>query len=132
MALFNNYADKIKNASFNGASYTFPTSIEIELSTTTPVADGTNITEPSGNNYSSVTKTANTTNFPTCSNGAALSNGTAITFPVPSGSWGTITHVVLKDHSGNLIAFQALTTSKTPGSGDTVEFAAGALTIDLN
>lgn len=67
--------------------------------------------------------------------GGQTSNNSAITFNVPSASWGTVTHWFLIDSatvgSGNLLFCAALTASKTINSGDTVSFASGALTVTV-
>lgn len=131
MPLFNALSNSLENALHRGASYTFPTSLKFKLSTTTPSADGTGITEPSGNNYAAVTVTANTSNFNAASGAGGTANTNAIVFPTPSGSWGTITHLVVTDQADGLLWYQALTTPKTPASGDPVEFAASAYTFSL-
>jgi hypothetical protein len=58
-------------------------------------------------------------------------NTGAITFPTAGASWGTISHVGIRDLSagGNLLYHGALTTPKAVGAGDTFSFAAGALDI---
>ncbi|HOW49327.1 MAG TPA: hypothetical protein P5024_11490 [Burkholderiaceae bacterium] len=64
--------------------------------------------------------------------GGQTSNNSAITFsPNPSAGWGTVTHIGLMDSltSGNMWVCVALGTSKTINSGDTVQFASGALTV---
>lgn len=61
------------------------------------------------------------------------SNTSAINF-VSSGDWANITHVGIFDAStaGNLLWHGALTTARDPASGDTIQFAAGALVLTLN
>lgn len=63
-------------------------------------------TEVSGNNYSRIAATNNTTNFPSASNGSKT-NGTALTSAVSSGSWGTIVGIGFFDAStgGNMWAY---------------------------
>ena len=63
--------------------------------------------------------------------GGVTSNNAVITFPSPSAGWGTVTHFFVADAASgsNIIVCQALTTSKTINSGDTVTFPAGTLTI---
>jgi len=61
-------------------------------------------------------------------------NGTAITFPTATGSWGTILSAYIVDSAtygaGNVLYGGDLATSKTVGTGDTVSFAAsGGLTV---
>lgn len=110
-------------------AYTQPTNICVGLSTADPGDDGSGLAEPSGNNYSRVTH--NTWN---AAAGGAATNDGAISFPNPSGSWGTVTHVCLFDAAsgGNLLMSGALDSSKSIGSGDTVQFADEALTVSLN
>lgn len=89
--------------------------------------------EVSGNNYSRVAVTRNQTNFP-ASSGGAISNGTAITFPQASGSWGTVTQVAIFDAAttGNTLAWGDLTVAKAVGANDTLSFAIGDLDITLS
>jgi len=53
------------------------------------------------------------------------------TFVTPTGSWGLVTHFGIFDAvtAGNLLYWNALTSSQTISSGNTVSFAAGALTV---
>lgn len=124
--------NKLLDHAFGGSDYTRAATLYIGLSTTTITDAGGNITEPSGNNYSRVSVTNNSTNFPAAS-GGAKSNGTAITFPQASGSWGTVTDFFISDASsgGNILGYGALTTSKAVTNGDTVSFAIGDLDITL-
>lgn len=102
-----------------------PATLYCAVSTTTPVSAGTNFTEPSGNGYARVAVTNNATNFPNASS-KTKNNGTDITFPTATGSWGTITWAGWYDASsgGNLLAAGPLTSSKTIGTGDTLKFSA--------
>lgn len=64
--------------------------------------------------------------------GGQTSNNAAITFPAPTASWGTITHMGIYDAStaGNLLYWAALATSKTVNNGDAApSFAISALTV---
>lgn len=74
-------------------------------------------TEVSGGSYARVAKTNNNTNFP---NGNPKSNGTAITFPAPTGNWGTIVAWGLFDAStaGNLLYYGNVTPNVAVNSGD--------------
>jgi hypothetical protein len=61
-------------------------------------------------------------------------NIAAITFPAPTGNWGTATHFALWDSAtygaGNLLASGILTTAKTINSGDAAPtFPIGTLDI---
>jgi hypothetical protein len=135
---YSTYLDtQLNKMVFGGTAYTVPTTLYVGLSTTTPSANGTGVTEPSGGGYARVAVTNNTTNWAPAgtqpSTGQQQINNTAITFPSATASWGTVTYVVIYDAptGGNLLAFGALTTSQTINSGDTASFAAGALTITL-
>lgn len=89
-------------------------------------------TQCSGGSYARVAVTNNGTNWPSAS-GGAKSNGAAITFPQATASWGVVTHFGIHSHITNdaLIAWGALTASKTIDSGDTPSFAIGELDVSL-
>lgn len=123
----------ILNGMFNDPAYTPPSTRYIGLSTTTPLEDGTNFTEPSGSAYARVATTA--ADWDAASGGAPSTkkNGAALTFPTATGSWGTATHFGIFDASsgGNVKNWGALTTSKAVGNGDTASFAAQQITLQL-
>jgi hypothetical protein len=136
--LENNLIDFI----FRGQSFAAPSTIYVGLSTS-DCSDASVGTEVTGGSYARVAVTSSLTNWAgtqgsgstTASSGTAggTSNNNAITFPTPSANWGTVTHWFLSTAStgGNLLFCAALSSSKTINSGDTVSFAAGALTIVL-
>jgi hypothetical protein len=127
---------KILDLLLSNTAYTIPANVFVALSTSTPADDGTNVTEPSGNNYSRVSVTNNATNWPAATGTSPTSkaNGTAVTFPQASGSWGTVTHFCLYDASsaGNFLAWGALAASKAVGLNDTASFAIGDLSFTLD
>lgn len=134
MGSFTNYLENILlNEVFGGASFTAPATVYFGVSTTTITEAGGNITEPSGNNYSRVSVTNNTTLFPTTST-ATKQNGVAINFPQASGNWGVVTDFFISDANsgGNIIAYGALTLPKTVETNDILSFAINALTITLD
>lgn len=116
-------------------SLSSPGTIYVALSTAaySDAATGTSMTEVSGGSYARVAVTNNTTNWPvaTGTSPATKANGTSITFPTATGSWGTVTAFYLVDAAtvGNILYGGDLTASKTIGSGDTATFAASAITI---
>lgn len=69
-----------------------PTTWHFGLATTIPNDDGTNFVEPTGiGAYGRVAMTNNATNFPgstTTSGRSIKSNGTKITWPNPTATWG--------------------------------------------
>ena len=119
---------------FGGLDYAEPASVFFALSTTTPNDDGTNFTEPVGNGYVRLTKDNDKVTWTTAAAGA-LDNAIALAFATASGgSWGTVTHFGIYDavSAGNLLAYGALSVSKTINDGDTAEFAIGSLDITLD
>lgn len=76
------YANKVLDALLGSAhSSDMPATVYVGLK-----AGGV---EPSGGSYARVAVTNNDTNWPDAS-GRQKANGTAITFPAPTGSWGTV------------------------------------------
>lgn len=68
---------------------------------------------------------------------SVISNTSTITFgPFTAGTGATITHAAICDASSgttaNIIATVALTSSRTPATGDSVQVAASALTFSSN
>jgi hypothetical protein len=70
--------------------------------------------------------------FGSPSNGVTT-NSAAIEFPQAGGSWGTITHVGIRDAetTGNLLFHTALDASKTISTGDVFRIASGSLSVTL-
>lgn len=66
--------------------------------------------------------------------GGVTANTAAITWTSPTGSWGEIHTSIIADGgtraAGNIL-FWATVTSQTPGTGDTVQYDAGAFDITL-
>jgi hypothetical protein len=109
------------------AAYT-PTALNLALSTANPGDTGSGIAEPSGNNYA---RRSVSSSFGAASNGSSANNA-LITFNVPSGSWGLITHMAIYDQTTNMLIYTTATPNQTPASGDTVQYAIGALTVTLD
>lgn len=134
MAGFSDYTElALLNHLFGDPAFTAPTNVFVALSTTAPADDGTNVTEPAAGAYARVSTAAADWDAATGTAPVSKSNGSVITFPAATASWGTITHFALYDAStgGNMLASGALTTSKLVDNGDTASFAAGALTLEL-
>jgi hypothetical protein len=129
MTMLSNYLEgKWVDHVLRNTAYTTPgTSVYVSLHTADTAEDGSG-TEVSGNNYSRVQVTS--WDAPAS---RATQNTSAVTFPTPSGSWGTCTHYGIWDAStvGNLLFYGALSSSIAPTSGSTVRFAAGALDLAL-
>jgi len=127
MANFSNYLENaLINATLRNTSYTSPTTCFVALYTADPT-DADSGTEVSGGSYA---RTAVTFGAP--SNGVAT-NSADVTFPTCTSSWGTVTHVGVRDAvtSGNLLYHAALTTSKTVSSGDIFKISSGNLSVTL-
>lgn len=136
-------SDYVENKSIDllvrGQAWTAPSTINVGLSTAA-CSDSSIGTEVSGGSYARVAVTASLANWAgtqsagstsaSSGTGGQTSNNAAVTFPTPSAGWGTVTHFFLHDGT-NLLVCQALTTSKTINSGDSVSFAIGAITLTL-
>ena len=127
MAEFSNYLENaLINATLRNTAYTSPTTVYLALYTSDPT-DADTGTEVSGTSYARQSIT-----FGSPSNGAST-NSAAIEFPQAGGSWGTITHVGIRDAStsGNLLFHTALDASKTIATGDVFRIASGSLSVTL-
>lgn len=132
--------NKLIDHVFRGTSYTAPTVLAVALFTTA-CSDSAGGTEVSGGSYeraslspsvSNWKSTNGTTSGASSGTGGQTSNASAITFPAPTGNWGTITHFGIYDNTtgGNLLICQALTASKNVSNGDAApSFAIDALTV---
>jgi len=105
---------------------TRPTAWYLALYTAAP-SDAGGGTEVSGGSY--VRKAVSFT-----VSGDTASNSAAVEFDVATAAWGTISHVGVFDASsgGNLIAYAALTASKTIDDGDVLRVPAGDLDITMD
>lgn len=129
-----NYSENlILNSIFGGATLTPPSTLYFGLSTTSVQDDGSGITEPIGNGYTRVGVANNITLFPTTTT-SAKSNGSTVSFPSASGSWGNIKDFFVSDSAinGNIICYGTLSISKDVTSGDILSFGVGNLTITLD
>ncbi len=99
------------------------------LSTTTPVIDGTNLTEPASG-YARILHTAE---FGTVAASRAITNDGVITFAAATANWGTVTHATAHDAvtAGNFLAFGALTAAEQVFDTDVVKYEIGDLTFSL-
>lgn len=125
-------AEKVLRNLFNGNAISNPTKYYVALSTTTPNANGTGFTEPSGMGYIRQGLTRGTTDFNTYTNGK-ISNKTVVTFPESTGTWGLITHFGLYDAeaSGNLLYYGRLDRDRLIDSESILIFPSNTLTIDM-
>lgn len=133
MSITSTKSNEILDYEFGNTGYTVDGTLYVGLSTTPIAFAGTGATEPSGGSYARVPVVNNKTNWSTAASGI-LSNNTAITFPESTASWGTITHVFIADaaSAGNILYYEALTSSRAVSSATTVLFAAGGVQIKMN
>ena len=127
MAEMSNYLENaLINATLRNTSYTSPATVYVALYTTDPT-DADTGTEVSGGSYA---RTAVTFGAP--SNGVST-NSAAVEFPTCTSSWGTITHIGIRDAStsGNLLYHTALTTSKAIDVDDIFRITTGNLSVTL-
>ena len=124
---FSNYLEnKVLLHVFGATAYTAPSTLYVALFTSDPGETGSG-TEVSGGSYARQTVAFTVT-------GNQASNTAAVEFPTATGSWGTITYAAVYDalSGGNLLAYGALTTSKTIASGDVLRIPAGDFDINLD
>jgi hypothetical protein len=127
MANFSNYLENaLINATLRNTSYTTPTTVYVALYSSDPTDSDTG-TEITGGSYARTVVT-----FGAPSNGVSTNNAD-VTFPTATGTWGTVSHVGVRDAStaGNLLYHASLATSKTVSSGDIFKITAGNLSVTL-
>ena len=120
-------SNALLNAVLRKVAYASPASVYCALFTTGPTGTTAGI-EVTGGAYVRQPIT-----FAAASAGAT-SNSAAVTFPVASGTWGTVSAVAICDAvtGGNQLYFGSLGTAKSVSSGDQLNFAIGALSVTEN
>jgi len=127
MAAISTYlANKLLDHSLRNVAYTPPATVYVALYTSNPGPDDTG-TEVSGGGYARQAVT-----FGTASS-AQISNSADVTFPTATASWGTVTHIGIKDSAtgGNLLYYAALSTAKTVDVGDTIKIPLGQIVLSM-
>ena len=126
---FSNYLEtEILDHVFGGAAYTAPATLYLALHTANPDEDGSGAeVSTSGTAYARQTVAFTTS-------GNTTSNTSAVEYSTATANFGTVTHVGVWDAStsGNLLAYAALTSSKTIETGDVFRVPAGDLDISLD
>jgi hypothetical protein len=129
VASYSNYLENaVLNWLFNQTPMTL-SSVYVALYTSAPSDNGGG-TEVSGNNYARAEVATTNTNFLPATNGT-IKNALTINFNVPSGNWGTVTHIGLFDSAtgGNLLMWAPLQQSRVVTTGSTVNINQNQLTI---
>jgi hypothetical protein len=127
------------NHIFRGTAYTAPATLGVALATATISDTDTTLAgkEVSGSNaYARVAVVSNTSNWTAAVTNGTTSNVNAIVFPTATGDWGTITHVAICDstttQAGNVLFYGALASNKIILNGDTFQFNANSVTIQID
>jgi len=129
MAGFSNYLEtEILDHVFAGNAYTAPTTLYLALHTADPAEDGSGAeVSTSGTAYARQTVTFTVS-------GNTATTDAAVEYSTATANFGTVSHVAVWDAStaGNMLAFAALTSSKTIETGDVFRVPAGDLDITLD
>lgn len=130
-------ANKLLDFAFRNQAFSAPdTYIALATADISDSDTGSTITEVSGNGYARKQTNPNGGSSPTWDLSASglVDNTHDITFAAPTGSWGLVTAAAIIDavSAGNLLFYENTITEQTPGSGDTVKFAAGDLDVSLS
>ncbi|MDZ7595887.1 MAG: hypothetical protein U0932_14660 [Thiobacillus sp.] len=135
--------NKIVDATLRAQAIGTPVTWYVALYTACPT-DSTAGTEATGGAYARVAVTAGLAAFAgtqsagstiaSSGTGGTTSNNAVWTFPTPTATWGTVVCWGITDAAtaGNLWIYSALTVSKTINIGDTVSFAAGSATFQID
>ena len=126
MSFSNTFETRVLTWVFTNGSATRPTAWFVALYTSAP-NDAGGGTEVSGGAYARQAVTFSVS-------GDTATNTGAIEYPTATAGYGTVTHVGIFDAStgGNLIAYAALTASKTIDTGDVLRLPAGDLDVTLD
>jgi hypothetical protein len=118
---------KLLDHTLGNTAFTQPSSLYVALYTVAPTDAGGG-TEVSGSGYARTLVT-----FGAASSGSAASNSVA-QFPVSTAGWGTVTHYGIFDAatSGNLLVWEALSSSKVVLIDESLSFAIGNLTVTVD
>lgn len=123
--------DKLLDHVLGGGDYTRPATVYFALFTVAPGESGGG-TECSGGGYARVAVTNDATNWPAAS-GGSKSNGLVVSFPVLTGSIGTVAGFGIFDASsgGNLLYYYEIPSGdqKSYDANDVPVIPVGAITI---
>lgn len=143
MAALSDYLEnKLIDHLLRATAFTAPATTYVGLLTAAP-SDSGGGTEVTGGSYARASVASGTGAWTATQGGTSgassgttgtTGNAATISYATPSASWGTVTHFGVYDAltGGNLLFYGALTASKVINSGDSVSFAAGALTLQID
>jgi hypothetical protein len=122
---------------FRATIFPKPSWFSVGLFTAAPSEAG-GVTEPAAGSYARVIYPVGNNDWLATQGGTGTSSGTggltrtaaAITFPAPTADWGTVTHLGVFDHGGNLLLQGPLAVPRTIRAGDPAPvIVAGDLTV---
>ena len=121
--------NKLLDHAFGKTVYTAPTTLYIGFGTGC-TRTGTVSGEPTGNNYSRITVTNNTTNFSNAAT-ASKANGAVIDSAVASGTWSGLTTIFISDDptAGNILAYGTISPTGDVTANVNIHIAIAGLTI---
>lgn len=140
MTVTSGFSQYFENANLNwyrGTTFpAAPANLFYALFTVAPINGvDSGATECTGGSYARKSMVANTSNIaaPSGAAPATAATGANIVFVTPTGSWGTVVGWAVYDAStaGNMLAYGAFT-GVAVGTGDTVEFLTGNLTLSVS
>ena len=110
MAMSDYLEGKLIGVTYNGGTFTAPTSWDLALYTSTgPTESDASANELAGGGYARTAFTPTTAVTPDW----IVSNDADITFPTATGDWSVINHVGVIDNLGNLLDYGPITTPRT-------------------
>ncbi|MGB2787845.1 MAG: hypothetical protein WBC13_00785 [Dokdonella sp.] len=130
-------AHNLLNLAFRNVAYAKPaTYVGMATATLTETTTGSTVTEPSGNGYARTQVNINGGAAPAWALAASrqVVNGGAVSLPAATGAWGTVvaSFIASAVSGGDILFFDNGTTDQAVASGDTMQFAASAITVGLN
>ena len=117
---------------FGSGSYTPPASYYLGLSTTAIDETGATVTEPSDASYARQEIPNDDKSFWTSASDGVITNGSTVTFPQSSTSWGSIITAFLSDAltSGSVWYYDNLDVPITVGPNTEIELPPGIIEIE--
>jgi len=127
MSMSNYLENKVLDHTLKTTAYTMPTTLYLALYTSDPT-DADTGTEVTGGAYARQAAVFG------AAVGGVASNSGVVTFPVATVSWGTVTHVGIRDAItiGNLLYSGILSVSQLVGINNQLVFNAGQISITLD
>lgn len=121
--IFDAFKEKISRNIFLNEDISMPTSYKLGMSTTKPLASGTNISEP--NSTSGYQRVALTLSY----SDGVISNANEINYGYTTAAWGKLTYAVLFDQNDVPVLYTPLASTITVNSGDPVRIRTGDIRI---